>query len=103
MGAVVAVLLPGAPMPPERLRAELFHRYGLDWELGRPAGRGAARRDARDSDLPARLRRPERWRASAVVGLGLDVELAAAAPPRRGPVRRSSSFRTSKPLAMSLE
>lgn len=36
MGAVVAVLLPGAPMPATRLRAELFQRYGLDWELGDP-------------------------------------------------------------------
>ncbi|MEU2830740.1 helix-turn-helix domain-containing protein [Streptomyces lavendulae] len=36
MGAVVAVLLPGAPMPASRLRAELFQRYGLDWELGVP-------------------------------------------------------------------
>ncbi|MBT2481641.1 TetR/AcrR family transcriptional regulator [Streptomyces sp. ISL-94] len=36
MGAVVAVLLPGAPMPLARLRAELFQRYGLDWELGDP-------------------------------------------------------------------
>ncbi|WEV29262.1 TetR/AcrR family transcriptional regulator [Streptomyces sp. 71268] len=36
MGAVVAVLLPGAPMPTARLRAELFHRYGLDWEQGDP-------------------------------------------------------------------
>ncbi|MCT2591389.1 TetR/AcrR family transcriptional regulator [Streptomyces sp. N2-109] len=36
MGAVVAVLLPGAPMPIARLRAELFGRYGLDWELGTP-------------------------------------------------------------------
>ncbi|MDT3399168.1 helix-turn-helix domain-containing protein [Streptomyces sp. B1866] len=36
MGTVVAVLLPGAPMPPERLRAELFARYGLDWEQGTP-------------------------------------------------------------------
>lgn len=36
MGAVVAVLLPGAPMPPALLRAELFARYGLDWELGVP-------------------------------------------------------------------
>lgn len=36
MGAVVAVLLPGAPMPMARLRAELFDRYGLDWELGSP-------------------------------------------------------------------
>lgn len=38
MGAVVAVLLPGAPMPLSRLRAELFSRYGLDWELGTPPG-----------------------------------------------------------------
>ncbi|MGK5639388.1 TetR/AcrR family transcriptional regulator [Streptomyces sp. URMC 126] len=38
MGAVVAILLPGAPMPPERLRSELFQRYGLDWGLGRPPG-----------------------------------------------------------------
>ncbi|MFR9675661.1 TetR/AcrR family transcriptional regulator [Streptomyces sp. TR06-5] len=36
MGAVVAVLLPGAPMPLSRLRAELFDRYGLDWEFGFP-------------------------------------------------------------------
>ncbi|MFG2331568.1 TetR/AcrR family transcriptional regulator [Streptomyces sp. NPDC048604] len=36
MGAVVAVLLPGAPMPLPRLRAELFQRYGLDWEQGMP-------------------------------------------------------------------
>ncbi|MBZ4017450.1 TetR/AcrR family transcriptional regulator [Streptomyces purpurogeneiscleroticus] len=36
MGAVVAVLLPGAPMPVTRLRGELFQRYGLDWELGAP-------------------------------------------------------------------
>ncbi|WP_274555332.1 TetR/AcrR family transcriptional regulator [Streptomyces spiramyceticus] len=36
MGAVFAVLLPGAPMPLTSLRAELFQRYGLDWELGVP-------------------------------------------------------------------
>lgn len=41
MGAVVAVLLPGAPMPMERLRAELFARYGLEWELGVPPGDAA--------------------------------------------------------------
>ncbi|GAA2813671.1 TetR/AcrR family transcriptional regulator [Streptomyces showdoensis] len=40
MGAVVAVLLPGAPMPRTRLRAELFQRYGLDWEQGMPPGGG---------------------------------------------------------------
>ncbi|MDT0309920.1 helix-turn-helix domain-containing protein [Streptomyces sp. DSM 44917] len=38
MGAVVAQLLPGAPMPLERLRAELFARYGLAWEMGMPRG-----------------------------------------------------------------
>ncbi|MDT0265950.1 helix-turn-helix domain-containing protein [Streptomyces sp. DSM 44915] len=38
MGAVVAQLLPGAPMAPQRLRAELFSGYGLDWELGVPPG-----------------------------------------------------------------
>ncbi|MEV5505514.1 TetR/AcrR family transcriptional regulator [Streptomyces orinoci] len=38
MGAVVAVLVPGAPMPMERLRAELFQRYGLEWTLGMPPG-----------------------------------------------------------------
>ncbi len=36
MGATVALLLPGAPMPLARLRAELFQRYELDWGLGRP-------------------------------------------------------------------
>ncbi|MGW5735833.1 MULTISPECIES: TetR/AcrR family transcriptional regulator [Streptomyces] len=36
MGAVFAVLLPGAPMPQGALRAELFQRYGLAWELGVP-------------------------------------------------------------------
>ncbi|MFD0265677.1 TetR/AcrR family transcriptional regulator [Streptomyces sp. NPDC127106] len=40
MGAVVAVLLPGAPMPAARLRAELFQRYGLDWGLGVPPEAG---------------------------------------------------------------
>ncbi|MFC9430186.1 TetR/AcrR family transcriptional regulator [Streptomyces sp. NPDC056987] len=34
MGAVFAALMPGAPMPLPRLRAELFDRYGLDWESG---------------------------------------------------------------------
>ncbi|HEY9374342.1 helix-turn-helix domain-containing protein [Streptomyces sp.] len=38
MGAVVAVLLPGAPMPLARLRAELFQRYALDWDMGMPPG-----------------------------------------------------------------
>ncbi|CAL9281739.1 TetR/AcrR family transcriptional regulator [Streptomyces sp. SudanB25_2051] len=42
MGAVVAILLPGAPMSPARLRAELFQRYGLDWELGSPPEGGRA-------------------------------------------------------------
>ena len=36
MGAVVALLLPGAPMPLGTLRGELSQRYGLDWESGVP-------------------------------------------------------------------
>ncbi|MYS21028.1 TetR family transcriptional regulator [Streptomyces sp. SID4948] len=36
MGATVALLLPGAPMPLARLRAELFLRYDLDWTAGMP-------------------------------------------------------------------
>ncbi|MFE0951402.1 TetR/AcrR family transcriptional regulator, partial [Streptomyces mutabilis] len=36
MGAVFAALLPGAPMPVPVLRAELFKRYRLGWELGVP-------------------------------------------------------------------
>ncbi|MFB7599316.1 TetR/AcrR family transcriptional regulator [Streptomyces sp. NPDC056160] len=36
MGAVYAALIPGAPMPVPLLRAELFERYRLDWELGVP-------------------------------------------------------------------
>lgn len=51
MGAVVAVLLPGAPMPVARLRAELFARYGLEWELGRPPEESASGTDRR---VPAR-------------------------------------------------
>ncbi|MFI1825840.1 TetR/AcrR family transcriptional regulator [Streptomyces sp. NPDC020412] len=38
MGAVFAIVLPGAPMPRELLRADLFQRYGLDWQLGVPPG-----------------------------------------------------------------
>ncbi|WP_327321916.1 TetR/AcrR family transcriptional regulator [Streptomyces sp. NBC_01210] len=51
MGAVFAMLLPGAPMPRARLRAELFQRYGLDWELGVPPGGrppGGTRQETRD-------------------------------------------------------
>ncbi|MEU2064508.1 helix-turn-helix domain-containing protein [Streptomyces sp. NPDC013455] len=36
MGAVYAALVPGVPMPVPVLRAELFQRYGLDWEMGMP-------------------------------------------------------------------
>ncbi|MFE1883576.1 TetR/AcrR family transcriptional regulator [Streptomyces diastatochromogenes] len=38
MGAVYAALVPGVPMPVPALRAELFQRYGLDWEQGTPPG-----------------------------------------------------------------
>ncbi|MEV7127319.1 helix-turn-helix domain-containing protein [Streptomyces sp. NPDC093260] len=41
MGAVYAALVPGAPMPVPALRAELFERYGLDWDMGMPPGADA--------------------------------------------------------------
>ncbi|MEU2623138.1 helix-turn-helix domain-containing protein [Streptomyces sp. NPDC007157] len=43
MGAVYAALVPGVPMPIPVLRAELFERYGLDWELGVPPESAPAR------------------------------------------------------------
>ncbi|MDT0347171.1 TetR/AcrR family transcriptional regulator [Streptomyces litchfieldiae] len=54
MGAVVAQLLPGAPMPLARLRLELFTRYGLPWELGVPPGEKPSAGTARQSPLPQR-------------------------------------------------
>ncbi|WP_326779555.1 TetR/AcrR family transcriptional regulator [Streptomyces longwoodensis] len=36
MGAVFAMVLPNVPMSFATMRAELFRRYGLDWELGVP-------------------------------------------------------------------
>ncbi|KUF14586.1 TetR/AcrR family transcriptional regulator [Streptomyces silvensis] len=36
MGAVFALLIPGAPMPFDVLRAELFQRYELEWRRGVP-------------------------------------------------------------------
>jgi AcrR family transcriptional regulator len=36
MGSVYSALVPGVPMPVRALRAELFRRYGLDWERGVP-------------------------------------------------------------------
>jgi AcrR family transcriptional regulator len=55
MGATVALLLPGAPMPLERLRAELFQRYGLKWSMGMPP-----HPDAAGGPLPA-VRRGGDW------------------------------------------
>jgi hypothetical protein len=36
MGAVFSILVPGVPMPMAALRAELFRRYGLEWQWGFP-------------------------------------------------------------------
>ncbi|GGR82160.1 MULTISPECIES: TetR/AcrR family transcriptional regulator [Streptomyces] len=61
MGAVYAALVPGVPMPVPVLRAELFQRYGLDWEMGVPPESADAR--AEDEDLSrffATEERPER-------------------------------------------
>ncbi|GAA2218479.1 helix-turn-helix domain-containing protein [Streptomyces nogalater] len=62
MGAVYAALVPGVPMPVPALRAELFQRYGLDWEMGLPP-ESAPDAGAGDEDLSrffATGERPER-------------------------------------------
>ncbi|MFE0472748.1 TetR/AcrR family transcriptional regulator [Streptomyces sp. NPDC058947] len=50
MGAVYAALVPGVPMPVPVLRAELFKRYRLAWEMGVPPDT-AAPSGTDDSDL----------------------------------------------------
>ncbi|MGQ4383930.1 TetR/AcrR family transcriptional regulator [Streptomyces sp. SAS_270] len=50
MGAVYAALVPGVPMPVPTLRAELFKRYRLDWEMGVPPGTEVPD-GTRDTDL----------------------------------------------------
>jgi AcrR family transcriptional regulator len=52
MGATVALLLPGAPMPLDRLRAELFQRYGLKWALGSPPSEDKAETPAAGTLFP---------------------------------------------------
>ncbi|GCB51880.1 TetR/AcrR family transcriptional regulator [Streptomyces sp. NL15-2K] len=51
MGSVFAALVPGVPMPLPVLRAELFKRYRLDWELGVPPDAGKASDGTCDTDL----------------------------------------------------
>ncbi|MER5217055.1 helix-turn-helix domain-containing protein [Streptomyces sp. NPDC002838] len=51
MGSVFAALVPGVPMPLPVLRAELFKRYRLDWELGVPPDAGSASGGTCDTDL----------------------------------------------------
>ncbi|GAB1334197.1 TetR/AcrR family transcriptional regulator [Streptomyces sp. E-15] len=50
MGAVYSALVPGVPMPVPVLRAELFQRYGLDWEMGVPP-ESEPKTEAEDGDL----------------------------------------------------
>ncbi|MET9453214.1 TetR/AcrR family transcriptional regulator [Streptomyces cinerochromogenes] len=62
MGAVYAALVPGVPMPVPALRAELFQRYGLDWQMGVPP-ESESRPGTGDGDLSrffATEQRPER-------------------------------------------
>ncbi|WP_254552702.1 TetR/AcrR family transcriptional regulator [Kitasatospora sp. MMS16-BH015] len=42
MGGCIGVLLPGASIPLTPIRADLFARYRLPWELGTPPGPGPA-------------------------------------------------------------
>ncbi|MBY8883002.1 TetR/AcrR family transcriptional regulator [Actinacidiphila acidipaludis] len=62
MGATVALLLPGAPMPLARLRAELFQRYGLRWSAGRPPAGAVGTVQAAGAEP----------RAGLVAGVGLE-------------------------------
>ena len=59
MGAAVAVLLPGAPMPLARLRAELFQRYGLEWAAGAPPPGSEEFDPSVDNRAPLRTRHPD--------------------------------------------
>ncbi|MFF4256885.1 TetR/AcrR family transcriptional regulator [Streptomyces sp. NPDC001663] len=51
MGAVYAMVLPNVPMSITPLRAELFKRYRLDWEMGVPPDAEAASGGSRPADL----------------------------------------------------
>ncbi|MFI8228412.1 TetR/AcrR family transcriptional regulator [Streptomyces sp. NPDC085900] len=51
MGAVYAMVLPNVPMQLTTLRAELFARYRLDWEMGVPPDTGEASGGTQQSDL----------------------------------------------------
>ncbi|MEU6811561.1 helix-turn-helix domain-containing protein [Streptomyces sp. NPDC046831] len=62
MGAVYAALVPGVPMAVPVLRAELFKRYRLDWDMGLPPDAEAPGGSC-DADLSrffATGQRPER-------------------------------------------
>lgn len=58
MGAVVAALVPGVPMPVERLRAELFERYGLAWSRGFPPAASATPAPSQPAPAPSGGRPP---------------------------------------------
>ncbi|MFG3346276.1 TetR/AcrR family transcriptional regulator [Streptomyces sp. NPDC048018] len=79
MGAVFAQLLPGAPMPKARLRAELFQRYGLGWELGVPP----------DGGPPGGT--PELGRPLPDRAVRVPAQSSASSPPDREPPARSKS------------
>lgn len=51
MGAVYAMVLPNVPMPITTLRADLFERYRLDWEMGVPPDAAAGSRETCETDL----------------------------------------------------
>ncbi|MDQ0603732.1 AcrR family transcriptional regulator [Streptomyces canus] len=51
MGSVYAALVPGVPMPIPVLRAELFGRYRLEWELGVPPDTDEASGGTYETDL----------------------------------------------------
>ncbi|MFJ2605377.1 TetR/AcrR family transcriptional regulator [Streptomyces sp. NPDC091279] len=51
MGSVYAMVLPNVPMPITTLRAELFARYGLEWDMGIPPDADEASDGSQGADL----------------------------------------------------
>ncbi|SCK57388.1 TetR/AcrR family transcriptional regulator [Streptomyces sp. WMMB 322] len=89
MGAVFAVLIPGVPMPVARLRAELFARYELEWELGSPPAQGPAVNDSAQARRLTVTRAPggqePRTEPEPYEVLRQPQAQAPAGPPRRRP------------------
>jgi len=91
MGAVIAIVLPGAETPLEYVRADLFARYRLPWSLGTPPS-AAPPPDSSPLDSAAALPEPaaptvhtEASDAEPVTAEPVATEPAASAPSAPAP------------------